>query len=367
MKVCLYGATGLTGSLIARELSARGVPLVVSGRSPKRLAELAENLASENLEVRAAPADAPAALAEAMAGCDVVVSAAGPFSAIGEPIIAAAIDAGASYLDTTGEQAFMRDIYERYESRARKRGVAVVPGFAFEVAIGDLAAACAAQSLGGDGPMDEVVIGYAFDELHTSRGTRLSLMASLAAGALVWDRDRWESVSPAAERRRIAFPLPFGTREAVSFASGEVITVPRHIATRRAQAYVTYGAPSSAVRWAQRALSAFGPAIAPIARSPVGDRIRDSLGQIRRAPDESARRASRFAVVAECHRGFARTRVAVCGADPYGLSSRIIALGVTALAGDHGAGVLAPADIVDAGSALATLARDADLRIERSA
>lgn len=368
MKVFLYGATGFTGTLIARELLAQDIPLILSGRSPKRLQALAENLASPHVETRSAPADAPAALASAMEGASVVVSCAGPFTHIGEPIIAAAIDAGASYLDTTGEQMFMRNIYERYESRARKRGVAVVNGFAFEVALGDLAAAIAADSLGLDGgePMDEVIVGYAFDEFHTSRGTRKSLVESLAAGALVWDRDRWEPVAPAAERRHIAYPAPFGGRESVSFPSGEVVTVPRHIPTRRVQAFVSYGSPGPAMRLASRALSAVGPALSPLLGTTLGHRLRTAVGEFSGAPDEAARRASRFAVIAECQRGFSRARIAVRGTDPYGLTAKIIALGVRALADETFAGVLAPAHITDPEAALTTLASHANLTIERA-
>src|SRR5205807_1941846 len=48
-------------------------------------------------------------------GRDVLVSTVGPFVRWGAPAIEAAIDAGAVYIDSSGEPAFIRRVFEDYE------------------------------------------------------------------------------------------------------------------------------------------------------------------------------------------------------------------------------------------------------------
>ena len=47
-----------------------------------------------------------------------LVSTVGPFLRWGTPAIGAAIDAGAVYIDSTGEPAFIRRVFEHYGPRA---------------------------------------------------------------------------------------------------------------------------------------------------------------------------------------------------------------------------------------------------------
>src|SRR5213075_1486065 len=107
----------------------------------------------------------PRALAAAFRDVRVVIGCAGPFGACGEPVLAAALAAGAHYLDVAGEQAFLREMYERHDSEARRAGLCVVPGMGLEVAPGDLAAAEAASALepSDDDPLDEVSVSYLLD------------------------------------------------------------------------------------------------------------------------------------------------------------------------------------------------------------
>ena len=52
---------------------------------------------------------------------DVLVTTVGPFARHGEPAVSAAIDAGAHYLDSTGEPSFVRAVFERHGPRRRAR------------------------------------------------------------------------------------------------------------------------------------------------------------------------------------------------------------------------------------------------------
>ena len=245
--IAIYGATGFTGTLVARALLAEGASVILAGRDQPRVDALAATLRGElgagdaGIQARSASLADPASIRAALAGAAVVVDCAGPFARLGEPVVDAAIAAGICYLDTAGEQSFLRDMYQRKDAPARHAGIAVVNGMAFEIALGDWAAALAATALAGDddGELDEVVVAYGLHRMRPTRGTRLSALEALGEPGVMWHSGRWDPVRPAAERRTFNFGASSGGREAVSFPSGEVISVPRHVATRRVQTFVS--------------------------------------------------------------------------------------------------------------------------------
>jgi short subunit dehydrogenase-like uncharacterized protein len=369
--IVVYGATGFTGTLIAERLLEVGADIILSGRDGKRLDVLAQNLGGE-IETRVAHVHDDASLAAAFNGASMVINCAGPFIRLGEPVVRAAIDSGIHYIDTTGEQAFMRDIYERYESRARKAGVVVINGCAFEIAVGDWAAAVAAQEVRKDDQIvDDVVIGYAVDSMHPSAGTQLSALEAMKAPGCVWRDDRWESIAPAAEVRTLRFPAPFGIRETISFPSGEVISVPRHTHARNVQTYISLlgGAPWEGL--ATKALSLFGAALPALLSSPLGSVAKSRIASGDRS-DPSDRSRTRFSIVAEATQSFRRARVAITGSDVYGLTAVIAVRAAPALTRDEApvphphAGVRAPSEVFDAETELESLIELHDLEVNRA-
>jgi short subunit dehydrogenase-like uncharacterized protein len=360
--IVIYGATGTTGALVARALVGRGLEVVLAGRDHSRLVRLADELGG--VQVRRAEVHDEAGLAAALRGARVVVACAGPFLLVGEPVLRAALAAGAHYIDVSGEQAFLREAYEQHDSRARRAGLTAVPGFAWEVAVGDWAASRAAALAreqaaadeGGDpaDAIDEVIVAYALSRVRTSRGTRESLLMALSRPASVWIEDRWERAVPLSRTRRLAFPAPFGEREALLWPSGEAVTVPRHVDVRRVETYLTLGEVPPALAPALRLAGLAGPLLA-LAAGPLGALARARAGAAP-PPDDVERQHIEFAVVAEASLRFRRARVAVSGTDPYALSARIAALGaLRLLEGGTPAGVIAPSQLTDPAASLATL------------
>jgi len=97
-----------------------------------------------------------------------VISCAGPFVQHGEPVLAAAAETGTHYIDTTGEQPFMRTVFERYGATAEGTGAALVTAMGFDYVPGDLIASLTA----GAGPVDEVVLAYWVKGFGPTRGDR---------------------------------------------------------------------------------------------------------------------------------------------------------------------------------------------------
>ena len=125
-RIVLYGATGYTGELTARALVARGARPVLAGRTASKLERLAAELGGD-LETATADVADPASVRGLVEEGDVLITTVGPFARFGEPAVEAAIDAGATYLDSTGEPAFIRRVFERrfgprLEGRTPPRG-----------------------------------------------------------------------------------------------------------------------------------------------------------------------------------------------------------------------------------------------------
>ena len=86
---------------------ARGARPLLAGRSAAKLDALAAELGGE-LETTVADVSDPASVGALLGPGDVLVSTVGPFARHGDPAVQAAISAGACYLDSTGEPAFIR-------------------------------------------------------------------------------------------------------------------------------------------------------------------------------------------------------------------------------------------------------------------
>ena len=120
--LAVLGATGYTGRLVIEEARRADVPLRLVGRSPEAL----EKLARPGEEIRVADGRDAGALRKALDGTFAVVSTAGPFLEIGYGPVEAAIDVGAHYLDITGEQEFVRHVYDELSAPAAEAGVVLL-------------------------------------------------------------------------------------------------------------------------------------------------------------------------------------------------------------------------------------------------
>src|SRR5919201_582975 len=189
--IAVYGATGYTGRLVAAELRRRGARMVLAGRNLAKLEIVAEDLGGD-VEVGAASLDDPAALRDLREPWAAVIACAGPFRLHGEPVLAAAVDARTHYLDTTGEQPFMRLVFEDYGPRAEQAGGALVTAMGFDYAPGDMIAAPTAEAVG---PLGEIVPAYAVRGFSATRGTLLSALGLMAGGDLEW-RDGGQGPAP---------------------------------------------------------------------------------------------------------------------------------------------------------------------------
>ena len=170
----IYGATGYTGSLVAREAARRGLRPVLAGRSADRVAALAGGL---GLDHRAFAVDAAG---DGLRGVRAVLNCAGPFGRTAGPLADACLAAGAHYLDITGEAGVIEATAARGPA-ARAAGAVLLPGAGFDVVPSDCLAAHLKRRL-----PTATRLALAFrSNGRMSRGTALTALDGAADGGLV--------------------------------------------------------------------------------------------------------------------------------------------------------------------------------------
>lgn len=352
--IALYGASGYTGKLVAAELAAADADFVLAGRSREKLEALAAELEGD-APVQAASLDDEESLRALLADCAAVIDCAGPFVKHGEPVLRAAVETKTHYLDTTGEQPYMRMAFERYGLAAEAAGVAVIPAMGFDYVPGDMIASLTAS---GMGEVDEVVLAYAWSRFDPSRGTMATTLEILGGEAVEWRKLQWLPAERPFGPESFAFDEPIGRQRMVRYPSGEQITVPRHIATRRVSTLLTAATFAPHPRLAalmQRIARPAGFAL----RTPLKRALRAAIGRLPEGPDPERRAAARYTIVSEVIRGQQRRRGVLRGRDTYGVTAAMVTKGALAAArGEIGsAGALAPSQAFDASSFLDGLDR----------
>src|SRR5207302_4168431 len=107
--IALLGATGYTGKLVATELAKRRLPHRLGGRSPQKLAALPSD--AERFVVDAGE---PARLDAFLDGATALITTVGPFARLGMPVVEAAARNEVPYVDSTGEEPFVAEVYTRF-------------------------------------------------------------------------------------------------------------------------------------------------------------------------------------------------------------------------------------------------------------
>ncbi len=360
-RVVLFGATGYTGRLTAEAMVAAGVRPVLAGRDRGRLEALAGRLGG--LPVAEADTARPDSVRDLVGRGDVLVSTVGPFLTRGEPAVRAAVDAGATYLDATGEPPFLRRVFQEHGPSAVGR-CALIPAFGYDFVPGNLAGALAlahageplvlpdggaAPTPGGPGPgrVHRVTVGY----FVTGGGGFSSGTAASGAGLLLEPGFAWRDGRLRRERlaRRVrAFPIGGRDWLGVSYGGSEHLALPRIApGLREVEVYLGwFGRRSKALQ----ALSAVG---APLARVPGARALTRAatgrlLGRTGQGPDEATRRrgGSLIVALASDAEGRELAQVHLRGPDPYTLTASLLAWGAqrAATSGVRATGALGPVD-----------------------
>ena len=249
----IYGATGYTGELVAREAVRRGQRPILAGRGAEAVERLAREL---ELPGRAFALDDPAAIARELAGpprIAAVLHCAGPFVHTSAPMVRACLAAGAHYLDITGELTVFEAVLAA-GPEAREAGVALLPGVGFDVVPSDCLAARLADAMADAIELD---LAFAAGGGTFSRGTLKTMVESLPHAGAVRRGGKIVPVPIAFAEREIEFGC--GRRWTMTIPWGDVATAYHTTGIPNIRVYTA--ASRRSVRRARR-LGAFLPLLA---------------------------------------------------------------------------------------------------------
>lgn len=361
--IVLFGATGYTGRLTAEALVRRGVRPVLAARNAERLTALAAELGG--LESEVADVSRPESVRAIVSADDVLVSTVGPFLRWGGPAIEAAIEAGATYIDSTGEPPFIREVFERYDEPARATGAGLLTALGYDYVPGNLAASLAMERAGDTAVKVNVgyfITGRASPRNAISGGTMASLTGVVLSPAFAY-RDGQLTTERSAKRVH-TFTTASGKKlTGVSVGSSEHFALPRiHPTLREVDAYLGWFGPASR---AMQAMTIAGEvAVVRKGVEKLGTRfVKGSTG----GPDEAARSLTGSLVIAEAFNssGTLLSRVELKGVNGYTFTGEMLAWGAQRALehGVHGAGALGPVEAfglheLEAGCAEIGLAAD---------
>jgi short subunit dehydrogenase-like uncharacterized protein len=143
--VLVYGATGFTARLVMENLLLRGIDFIAAGRDRAGVEAAARQLA---VSTRVFRLDDAGSLARQLSGITLVLNAAGPFRETTAPLVRACLQAGAHYLDVSGEVLPLA-LLARLDAAARARGIMLLPSVGFDVVPSDCLAVHLARRLPG--------------------------------------------------------------------------------------------------------------------------------------------------------------------------------------------------------------------------
>lgn len=346
VRVVLLGATGYTGRLTAEAMVRAGLAPVLAGRRHDAVARLADRLAPlaprRGAEPTTAVADAgdPASVRRLIQDrSDVLVTTVGPFVEWGDAAVEAAVDAGAAYLDSTGEPPFIRRVFEDYGPRASASGARLITAFGYDYVPGNLAGALALRRCRKAGrPASRLDIGYFIEgSFGISSGTRASAAGVLLAPSFARRGGTLVERRSSGGRTR-EFDLGRGrTWRGLPVAGSEHVALPLSDPDV-ADIEVWLG---WAGKWTPAAAYA-GTALGAVAALPgAGERtmraLRRRLGRTTgEGPDAASRAAARTVVQAEACDAVGRplATVRLEGPSPYDLTAELLAWGA-AMAATH--------------------------------
>jgi short subunit dehydrogenase-like uncharacterized protein len=354
-RIVVFGATGYTGRLASEALVRRGAKPVLAARSKDRVEAMAIELGG--LESAVADVGQAASVRALVEAGDVLLSTVGPFVRWGDPAAEAAVEAGAHYVDSTGEPAFIRRIFEEYGPRAAAAGCGMLTAFGYDYVPGNLAGGLALRQAGERAARVDVAYSTTGKPSEPIEGSRLAKLAGGMGGASGGTLSSALGVfaEPSFSFRDGRIVTERGAKrvgsvaglQGISVGGSEHFALPRLApAVREVNAYLGWFGPFSRVVQATAVLNAGLLSIPGGKRLLTGmaERVPGSTG----GPSAEARAqtGSRVAATAYDAGGAELSTVTLEGVNGYTFTGESLAwAAMTAAAGGlQGAGALGPVD-----------------------
>jgi hypothetical protein len=158
--VVVYGASGYTGQLVCEHLRNYNIPFIAAGRNAKRLEEQMQRvpgIETAEYDVVEVKHDVES-LADLMDGAKVVCNTVGPFVKFGSVVIEAALKSGCHYMDSGGEQGFIKNMAEEFGEQYAEKGLCLLPSTAYMFTSLDICSRLCKEHLPGVNALDGLLM-----------------------------------------------------------------------------------------------------------------------------------------------------------------------------------------------------------------
>lgn len=328
-KVILFGATGYTGRKTARELVALDLAPLLVGRNGNKLSRLAGECGG--LDIHVADVSDPASLFQVVKPGDVLLTTVGPFLRFGDAALSCARSAGAHYIDSTGEPAFVRRVFEEYGGPARQAGLIFLTAFGYDYVPGNVVAAAALRAAGSGAT--KVEIGYftaGGGEFRQSEGTQASLVGAVLDPGLFWRDGRL--VEDFGGTRLAHFSIDGKRLPAISVPGSEHLALPHDFPQlEEVGVYLGwFGKLSYPMHQASRMSARLMgiPGVRSIFKRLTPEQKSDGKGP---GPEELASSGSHIAATAYDRKGQRLASARLTGIDGYTYTAKMLAWGASAI------------------------------------
>jgi short subunit dehydrogenase-like uncharacterized protein len=342
----LFGASGFTGGLVAEHVAAHasgGLRFALAGRRTEVLEALRARLQAAHpgreIGVIAADVSEPASLSRMAARTRAVLSTVGPFADYGEPLVAACVEQGTDYLDSTGERPFVLDMIARYDAAARAAGVKLIFACGFDSIPADLGVYFTVQQLPANVPIE--ISSYLSFHGVFSGGTERSAIMEMSAAKPAPEAYAFEREG---RRGQVIKGRTHRAASVGAWVSSFIDAVDSNIVLRSASTLERYGPRFTYTPWvmypnmfAMLGLMLAGASAGALARvAPWRALLLKLVKPAGQGPTPEQRAQGWFRVRLEAEGGGRRVRTEVAGGDPgYGATSMMLAQSALCLLEDQ--------------------------------
>lgn len=323
--VAVIGAGGLVGRRLAQTLLARSsVTLRLGGRRPETLAGIAAS-AGTRAQLQQVDITDAASLGAFVDGCSLVINTAGPSTRIGAQAAAAALRAGADYLDPGGYDPLLA-AFARDEAAIRTRGLRFVANAGLLPGLSGALPLALAQSLPRCDRLDVAYVGTdewsfasAYDIVVSLGDFGAERPFSVIRHGQAERRPWWRA------HRAYTLPAPIGKVRAWLLYTEELARLARSEGIAEVRAYgVNHGPASARVLAATKLLKRY--------RSEAG-RERAARALAAASARDAQTHAPCFAIVADASAdaGARRAHAKLIVNDTYAGTAEVAAIGALAM------------------------------------
>jgi hypothetical protein len=158
--VVVYGASGYTGQLVCEHLRNYNIPFIAAGRNAKRIEEEMKRvpgIETAEYDVVEVKHDVES-LADLMEGAKVMCNTVGPFVKYGSVVVEAALKAGCHYMDSTGEQGWIKEMAEKFGDHYAQKDLCLLPATAYMFTNVDICSRLCKENLPGVTILDSLTM-----------------------------------------------------------------------------------------------------------------------------------------------------------------------------------------------------------------